>query len=139
MGYAVAEASLKSLARSVIIASSNKARVDSAVKRLTEGGFGSPGRVKGFVVDAASEESVKGLFENLGHHADPSSDADGVDHVVFTSGGPGERFVFPDVDIKAAKGSFFFRVGFMFCWFFLCFVVVYRGNGYESVGCRCGC
>lgn len=74
IGYAVALASLQSLASVVIIASSNQVRVSEAVQRLK---FHSlPGEVRGTMLDANNSAAVKAFAEELGI----------VDHIVWTSG-----------------------------------------------------
>ncbi|GJJ06991.1 hypothetical protein Clacol_001189 [Clathrus columnatus] len=93
IGFGVAEASLKSLAKTVIVASSKKDRVENAIKRLTDAKLGS-GAVHGHVVDAENEQSIKTLLEKVGE----------VDHIVFTSGRLDGTLKFPEVDINHAKG-----------------------------------
>lgn len=95
IGFGVAKASLKSLAQDVIVASSNKDRVEHAVKKLSTGDFG-PGDVRGYVVDARREESIKGLLDEVGE----------VDHIVFTSGIIEDIYhKVSDVDTSTAKGT----------------------------------
>ncbi|PPQ94972.1 hypothetical protein CVT25_004217 [Psilocybe cyanescens] len=74
IGFAVALASLQSLASLVIIASSNKSRVEDAVARLKAHKL--PGEVRGQVLDAKDSEAVKVFAGGLGP----------VDHIVWTSG-----------------------------------------------------
>ncbi|GJJ07012.1 hypothetical protein Clacol_001210 [Clathrus columnatus] len=84
IGFGVAEASLKSFAKTVIIASSNKERVEKAVKRLTGAKLGG-GEIIGRVVNAGNEESIKGLLDDVGE----------VDHIIFTSGRLETTLAFP--------------------------------------------
>ncbi|KAH9475026.1 Short-chain dehydrogenase/reductase phqE [Psilocybe cubensis] len=74
IGFAVALASLQSSAKTVIIASSNEARVHDAVARLKSHNL--PGEVHGDVVDATNSEAVKAFAGRIGT----------VDHIVWTSG-----------------------------------------------------
>ncbi|GJJ07001.1 hypothetical protein Clacol_001199 [Clathrus columnatus] len=99
IGFGVAEASLKSFAKTVIVASSNKDRVENAIKRLTDAKLGH-GAVHGHVVDAGNEQSIKALLEKVGE----------VDHIVFTSGRLDGALKFPEVDINHARGSLDLRV-----------------------------
>ncbi|GJJ07000.1 hypothetical protein Clacol_001198 [Clathrus columnatus] len=99
IGFGVAEASLKSLAKTVIIASSNKERVEKAVKKLIDAKLGA-GEITGRVVNAGNEESIKGLLDDVGE----------VDHIVFTSGRLETDLAFPEVDIDKAKESYDLRV-----------------------------
>lgn len=94
IGYGVAEAAVKSLAQAVIVASSNKKRVEKAVERLTSAKLG-PGSIRGHVVDGESENSLKTLFEEVGE----------VDHVVVTSGRLHGGVPVHEIDINAAKGT----------------------------------
>ncbi|GJJ06994.1 hypothetical protein Clacol_001192 [Clathrus columnatus] len=99
IGFGVAEASLKSFAKTVIIASSNKERVEKAVKKLIDAKLGA-GEITGRVVDAGNEESIKGLLDDVGE----------VDHIVFTSGRLETSLAFPGVDINKAKDSLDLRL-----------------------------
>ncbi|GJJ06983.1 hypothetical protein Clacol_001181 [Clathrus columnatus] len=100
IGFGVAEASLKSFAKTVIVASSNKDRVENAIKRLTDAKLG-PGAIHGHVVDAENEQSIKTLLEKVGE----------IDHIVFTSGRIDRALLkFPEVDISHARGSLDLRV-----------------------------
>ena len=74
IGFAVARAALQSLARTVIIASSNAERVAGAVARLQAHALS--GEVHGEVVDAKDAGALKEFAERVG----------AVDHVVWTSG-----------------------------------------------------
>ena len=73
IGFAVAEGAIAEHAE-VVVASSNAANVDAAVKRLGQG-------VKGFPIDVTDEASVEAFFNGLGP----------IDHVVFTAGDWGDR------------------------------------------------
>ena len=75
IGFAVARAALQSLARTVIIASSNAERVAGAVARLQAHAL-SAGEVRGEVVDAKDAGALKEFAGRVG----------AVDHVVWTSG-----------------------------------------------------
>lgn len=75
IGFAVALASLQSLASLVVIASSSAERVSKAVERLKAHTF--PGAVRGEVLDAKDDAAIKDKFVvRLGE----------VDHIVWTSG-----------------------------------------------------
>ncbi|KAH9476379.1 Short-chain dehydrogenase/reductase ucsE [Psilocybe cubensis] len=74
IGFAVALGALQSLASLVIIASSNKARVEDAVARLKAHNL--PGEIRGEVLDAKDSDAVKAFAVALG----------AVDHIVWTSG-----------------------------------------------------
>ncbi|KZW00443.1 2-hydroxycyclohexanecarboxyl-CoA dehydrogenase [Exidia glandulosa HHB12029] len=93
IGYGVAEASLKSQAEHVIIASSSAAKVEAAVSKLQALKLG--GKVSGKTVDAKSTESVRALVEGVGE----------IDHLIWTSG-DALKMGFPDVDIDQSKGLF---------------------------------
>jgi NAD(P)-dependent dehydrogenase (short-subunit alcohol dehydrogenase family) len=89
IGFAVAEGALAEHAE-VVVASSNPANAEAAVKRLGAG-------AKGFAVNVTDEASVAALFEGLG----------AIDHVVFTAGDWGSfgGGAFADTDFEtAAKG-----------------------------------
>lgn len=99
IGYGVAKLSLLSQASHVIIASSNKAKVDNAIARLVSEVPDAKGRVKGEIVDAKQTKEVKALMERVGE----------LDHLVWTSGEPFSfSGVFPNVDIEDYKGTFVF-------------------------------
>ena len=74
IGFAVARAALQSLARTVIIASSNAERVAVAVARLQSHALS--GEVRGEVVDAKDAGALKEFAGRVG----------AVDHVAWTSG-----------------------------------------------------
>ncbi|PPQ78638.1 hypothetical protein CVT25_010602 [Psilocybe cyanescens] len=74
IGFGVALASLQSLASTVIIASSNRARIENAIVRLQSHNL--PGKVVGEVLDAKDSSVVKQFAIGLGL----------VDHIVWSSG-----------------------------------------------------
>ena len=89
IGFAIAEAALAEHAE-VVVASSNAANVETAVRRLGAG-------AKGFPVDVKDEASVASFFEGLGP----------IDHLAFTAGDWGgfRGAALADVDLdEAAKG-----------------------------------
>lgn len=94
IGFAVAEACLKSRASLVIIASSNKERVSAAVQRLEAARLGT-GKVQGEVVDATDIVALKEVVTRIGE----------VDHIVWTSGDQ-LKIGFPDVDLETVKSAF---------------------------------
>lgn len=88
MGFAVAEGALAEGAK-VVVASSDRAKVDAAVARLGVGASGG-------VIDVADEASAAAFF----------ADVDGFDHLVFTAGEAGlGRAPGPvaELDFDAAK------------------------------------
>ena len=80
IGFGVAKLALLFKASTVIIASSNRSRVDDAVARLiSETEKDVPdvkGRIKGDVVDAKDAKEIQGLLQRVGE----------VDHVIWTAG-----------------------------------------------------
>ena len=88
IGFGVAKLCLLEQASLVIIASSNKAKVDNAVSRLVSEVPDAEAKVKGEVVDAKHTKEVKNLMERVGE----------IDHLVWTSGEP-FKLTFPDIDI----------------------------------------
>jgi NAD(P)-dependent dehydrogenase (short-subunit alcohol dehydrogenase family) len=95
MGYAVAEGALEEGAR-VVIGSSSKAKVDSAVKRL-----GSA--ASGIVVDVQDESSVAQFFNQVG----------AFDHLVFTAGDDGSSYqVGPIAQMDLARADHALKVRF---------------------------
>lgn len=94
IGYAVAEACLKSRASLVIIVSSNVDRVTAAVRRLEAAELGV-GKVHGEVVDATDLAAVKEFVTRIGE----------IDHVVWTSGDK-LTLGFPDVEVESLKSIF---------------------------------
>uniref|UniRef100_A0A8H7XLS4 Short chain dehydrogenase n=1 Tax=Psilocybe cubensis TaxID=181762 RepID=A0A8H7XLS4_PSICU len=104
IGFAVALGALQSLASLVIIASSNKARVEDAVARLKAHNL--PGEIRGEVLDAKDSDAVKAFAVALG----------AVDHIVWTSGdvpkaelgGPSGPFSIAD-SVDKGQGLFTIR------------------------------
>ena len=102
IGYGVAKLSLLSQASLVIIASSNKSKVDTALSRLVSDVDvaklvkDAQARVKGDVVDAKELKEVTSLMERVGE----------VDHVVWTSGDAFGKATYPPrVDLNELKGA----------------------------------
>src|SRR5258706_6335437 len=92
IGFAIAEMALGEHAK-VIVASSNQANVDSAVKRLAEG-------ASGVALDVIDEAAVADVFEKLGK----------FDHLVFTAGDWNwRRGPLADLDLEQAKSNFTVR------------------------------
>jgi NAD(P)-dependent dehydrogenase (short-subunit alcohol dehydrogenase family) len=93
IGFAVAQAALDEGGR-VVVASSQEANVQAAVKRLGSG-------ASGFAVDVSDEASVAGFFERLGP----------FDHLAFTAGDWGGSMFAParEVDLEAARAGFAVR------------------------------
>lgn len=80
IGYGVAEAALEHGVSAVSISSSQQSRVNCAVSSL-EGSYPSAkGKIKGYVCDLSTEETleenVRGLLKNVGK----------IDHLVYTTG-----------------------------------------------------
>ncbi len=73
----------------VIVASSNQARIDSALAKL-------PKEARGIVVDASSEAALKALFETVGE----------IDHLVYTAGDPTGHGGFVDTPAELAQQVF---------------------------------
>ena len=92
IGFAVAELALNEHAK-VIVASSNAANVENAVKRLGDG-------ASGVILDVTNETSIDTAFQQLGH----------IDHLVFTAGDwKGRRGPAIDMDLESAKANFAVR------------------------------
>ncbi len=90
IGLATAKAAATEGA-SVIIASSNQQRINSALEQLPQGS-------KGFAVDLSSEENIKNFFDKIGQ----------FDHLVYTAG---ENLVVSDLDkIDLDKSRQFFNL-----------------------------
>lgn len=99
IGFAVAKASLLSLAAKVIIASSSAARVQNAIQRL-EAVIAEkklPGKVVGDTVNATNVDVVEEFVAKVGV----------VDHLIWTSGDSGLLSIIssPDVDLNKAKSK----------------------------------
>ncbi|KZT50393.1 NAD(P)-binding protein [Calocera cornea HHB12733] len=75
MGFAVGQSSLEQGAK-VIIASSNKAKVDAAVTRLLQANDGFKGSVSGLTVNAKDTKSLEKFWDEVGK----------FDHLVWTAG-----------------------------------------------------
>ncbi|KAH9478361.1 Short-chain dehydrogenase/reductase ATR9 [Psilocybe cubensis] len=98
IGFAVALASLQSQAKSVIIASSNQAKVERGVERLKA--YNLPGEISGHVVDAMDSASVKKFALDIGT----------VDHIVWSSGdNPGKTVNAKVETYEAGQGVFAVR------------------------------
>ncbi|KAH8115684.1 short-chain dehydrogenase/reductase SDR [Phellopilus nigrolimitatus] len=97
IGYAVAKASLLSLADHVIIGSSSQAKVEAAVSRLHAelSGKAVKGKISGDVIDARDSASVKAFFAKVGE----------IDHLVWSSG-DSLQLGFSDVDLEERKDIF---------------------------------
>jgi NAD(P)-dependent dehydrogenase (short-subunit alcohol dehydrogenase family) len=92
IGFAVAEGALKEQAR-VVVASSNPAKVDAAVKRLPDG-------ASGVTFDVTSESAIEAAFAQLGK----------FDHLVFTAGDwKARRGPLAELDLEAARWNFAVR------------------------------
>ncbi|HTP78262.1 MAG TPA: SDR family oxidoreductase [Rhizomicrobium sp.] len=92
IGFAIAE-NAESEGANVVVASSNPAKVEAAVKSLS-------GRATGFTIDVTSEASVETVFSKIGR----------FDHLVTTAGDwKAKRGPVPDMDLDAAKWNFAVR------------------------------
>lgn len=86
VGYAVATAALEAGA-SVVVGSSQTARIDAAAEKLGRG-------TRGLTVDVKNETSVAGFFDAVG----------AFDHLIFTAGDWGHmRGATRDLDVEASK------------------------------------
>jgi NAD(P)-dependent dehydrogenase (short-subunit alcohol dehydrogenase family) len=94
IGFAVAEALLRERAE-VLVVSSRKENVDTAIKRLADGS-------RGFAVDVRNENDVALFFERLGS----------FDHLVFTAGDWGAMAGGSLADLELDKASTIFAVRF---------------------------
>ena len=94
IGFAVAEAALREHAE-VVVVSSKKENVDTAIKRLSDG-------AKGFAVDVRNEEEVSSFFGRLGS----------FDHLVFTAGDWGAMAGGSLAEMDLAKAGLAFTVRF---------------------------
>lgn len=92
LGLATAKAAADEGA-SVVIVSSNRSRIDSALAELPEGS-------SGFAVDLSREESIKSFFEQQGR----------FDHLVYTAGENITMSMLDDTEIE--KGKDFFTIRF---------------------------
>lgn len=93
IGFAVAEAALKSKASHVIISSSKQEKVSNAVHRLTSAKLGD-GKVEGHAIDATSPEALEKFLQQIGE----------VDHIVWTSG-DGLPLGFPNLKLENMKSE----------------------------------
>lgn len=91
MGFATAEAAAQEGA-SVVVVSSRKEKVDTAVSRLPQG-------AEGYAVDLSNEEQVRGFFSQIGE----------FDHLVFTAGDLLQFVNLGEVDMDAARQLFNLR------------------------------
>lgn len=91
IGLATAEAASAEGAE-LVIASSNRARVEEAVARLPKGTLGR-------TLDLTDEEAVKALFADLG----------GFDQLVFTAGETLQLGTLKDTDVATARSFFSLR------------------------------
>lgn len=84
IGFCVAQGALEQGA-TVIVASSNQKRIDTAIQRLRESGASTSGSCTGYVCDLSLpetvEHNVKRLFESCTAQGQPQ-----LDHIVFTAG-----------------------------------------------------
>ena len=96
IGFGVAKLSLLSKAAEVIVASSSKDKVASAVSRLEAivAGSNLPGKIIGETVDAKDLSAIQIFFEKIGE----------IDHLVWTSG-DALRFGFKNVDLDKQRGA----------------------------------
>ena len=101
IGYAVAKASLVSLAEHVLVASSSPDKVQAAVSRLcAEPGLqklqpGLSKRISGEVVDMTNTESIKAFFAKVGE----------IDHLAVTSGRFPGTTDFKAIELSQAQGK----------------------------------
>ena len=101
IGYAVAKASLLSLAAHVTIASSSQAKVAAAVARLIAEpelqklGADLKQRVAGGTLDLGDTKAVGAFFEKIGE----------VDHLVITSGRVTSTFPWREGNLDSHKGQ----------------------------------
>jgi len=92
IGFAVAAAARDEQAK-VVVASSNPANVETAVKRLA-------GSVTGLALDVTNESAVAAAFAQLG----------AVDHLVFTAGDwKARRTPVAELDLEQARAHFTVR------------------------------
>ncbi|KAJ3553812.1 hypothetical protein NM688_g3420 [Phlebia brevispora] len=105
IGYAVAKASLLSLADHVLIASSSAAKVETAVSRLlAEPDLqklqpGLQARLSGDTLDLADTGAVRAFFAKIGE----------IDHLIITSGGISLQIDFRSEDLDKYKDAFDMR------------------------------
>ncbi|EJU04235.1 NADP-binding protein [Dacryopinax primogenitus] len=75
IGFAVAQSSLEQGAI-VVIASSNEAKIQTAVQKLIQANNAFAGKIDGLVVDATQPDSIRALMDKIGK----------FDHLVWTAG-----------------------------------------------------
>jgi NAD(P)-dependent dehydrogenase (short-subunit alcohol dehydrogenase family) len=92
LGFATAEAAAQEGA-TVIVASSSRAKVDSAIARLPDGSEGQ-------VLDLSTEDGVRAFFDRIGE----------FDHLVFTAGEPLQLGKLEETSLEQAK--WFFNIRF---------------------------
>lgn len=101
IGYSVAKASLLSQADHVLIASSNKERVDKAVARLLaepqlQAHASLKDRLSGDVLDLTKSKDIVAFFEKIG----------AFDHLIITSGQISDKQpAFKDLDLDSRRGQ----------------------------------
>jgi NAD(P)-dependent dehydrogenase (short-subunit alcohol dehydrogenase family) len=91
LGFATAEAAAQEGA-AVVVASSSRAKVDSAIARLPDGS-------EGHVLDLSNEEEVRAFFDRIGE----------FDHLVFTAGEALRLGMLNDTSLEQAKQFFNIR------------------------------
>ena len=100
IGYAVAKASLLSLANHVLVVSSSLRNVDTAVQKLLaepslKGQSNLANRVGGDVLNIRDTQAVRDFFNKVGE----------IDHLVITAGpSPSQRTTFKDANLDDFKG-----------------------------------
>jgi NAD(P)-dependent dehydrogenase (short-subunit alcohol dehydrogenase family) len=91
LGFATAEAAAQEGA-TVVVASSSRAKVDSAIARLPDG-------AEGHVLDLSTEEGVRAYFDRIGE----------FDHLVFTAGEALQLGKLEETSLEQAKQFFNIR------------------------------
>ena len=99
IGYSVAKTSLLSNAEYVLIASSTKTKVDSAVAKLLaepqlQAQSNLKNRIAGVVLDLSVSKDIVAFFEKVGE----------FDHLVITSGNISGAKPFKEVDLENNRG-----------------------------------
>ncbi|KAK9322729.1 hypothetical protein V1517DRAFT_322665 [Lipomyces orientalis] len=100
IGFAVAKLALAEKAN-VIIASSNKDKVDNAVNRLKGDSSSPSGQVTGYTVDLAGED-VEAQLEKL--FTEATTKAGPLDHIVYTAG-KGQSPALADTNLATAVST----------------------------------
>ena len=97
IGFGVAEAVVEQGASKVIVVSSRKARVDSAIERLKKAYPSSRAEITGYACDLSNESTInstiKELFEKTGE----------LDHIVYSAGDTPPLYNFEDVTLDKIK------------------------------------